>query len=102
MDTHNIKTMLPNGKRNPEYTKWYRTTETWKEAMKRYRKSAAHAQAMKKYRSSEKGKQTAKKNRPIFGTKICAGCKIKYLTEDVLARGYKILGRFHCLCDMCK
>jgi ribonuclease HI len=39
MSTEKPKSLLPNGKFNPEYNSWYRSTEAGKAAIKRYNSS---------------------------------------------------------------
>ena len=80
------KQLLPNGKWNPEYTKWYRSTEKGKQ----------HA--------AKNNKRLSEKYREEFphGSRKCVECNSMYHTPDVVSRGWKIIGNFGCLCDICE
>lgn len=106
---------LPNGKRNPEYSRWYywknrgklsewrkKYYEENKEKIiainKRSRATPEGQKALKRYQASDKAKECGKRYR---SKRVCAFCGITYRLSDCKERGYKMIGRNKCVCDLC-
>jgi hypothetical protein len=83
------KSRLPDGRANPEYTKWWFTTEKGKAHR------ARHAPARQVY-----AQRKAKEEFPT-GKLICVECKSTYHKVDVIERKWKRIGNFGCVCDLC-
>jgi hypothetical protein len=99
--------LLPSGKANPEYNKWYRSTEVGKAALKKYNASDKAKDRRKKYLAG-KGKTTVAKARAAKyketfpnGRLVCVECKSAYDKMAVVERGWRRIGMFNCLCDLC-
>jgi hypothetical protein len=52
--TNKPKSLLPDGSVNPEYTRWYNSTEAGKAARRRYNQSEKAKAARKRYNSKVK------------------------------------------------
>jgi hypothetical protein len=52
---------LPNGKVNPEYTRWYRTTPQGRAAVQKWNSGEGLKRSMKKYRQTDKAHETERK-----------------------------------------
>ena len=54
MNIEKPKSCLPNGKRNPEYNRWYRNTQAGKEKNKKYQQSEKAKVVRKRYEESHR------------------------------------------------
>ena len=98
-----------NGKKNPEYTRWYRSTPAGKAAVAKWNQSAAYKKARSKYLATENGKALAKEGAARryseqfpLGSRKCVECGSQYHIPDILSRGWTLVGKFGCLCDLCR
>jgi hypothetical protein len=94
---------LPNGKRNPDYQRWYKSQNP--EKQKEY---------SKKWNNSERGKaykllhDEVKKSQNLTarqGETICLECNMSFSREDARLRGFKFFrgyGGARCICDVCR
>ena len=103
---------LPNGKRNPAYLRWYYTTnkDQCKEKYKRYKSSAKGKRAIARYNQSAAGRaaharyeqrKIATNGLPSAGQLKCVECGIEYEKLTAIERGYQIVGKQSCVCDLC-
>jgi len=82
---------LPNGKTNPEYTNWWRTTEKGRACVKSWNHSEGH----------KKSKKALYNKRYPIGKRKCVECGSEYGVDKILERGWKTIGRYGCICDLC-
>jgi hypothetical protein len=99
---------LPDGRTNPEWRKWYRLTEKGKAAIARHAKTESFKNAQAKYRAKPESKalkneSVKKRRRESYpsGRKQCIECGIVYHADSALARGFRLIGKYKCLCDLC-
>ncbi len=95
---------LPNGKRNPAYWRWYRKTEDGRATTQKYQQSEKFKTAQARYRSKPdvKAKRNAKlREQHLFGTIKCEECGSVYDKLTVIERGWKTIGHWGCICDLC-
>jgi hypothetical protein len=52
-------------------------------------------------RRAESVKNARKKEFPM-GMRSCVECRIQYHTPDILNRGWRLVGDFGCICDLCE
>lgn len=86
---------LPDGRRNPAYSKWYYHTPQGKAARAKYLASDKGKAAIQR-------KQAKREARSGIGPAVkCVECGITYRFADVAARGWQRMGKFRCVCDLC-
>jgi hypothetical protein len=98
-----------NGKKNPEYTRWYRSTPAGKAAVAKWNQSDACKKVRSKYLSTDKGKALARQGAARRyaeqfpdGSRKCVECNSQYHIPDILSRGWTLVGKFGCVCDLCR
>lgn len=86
---------LPNGKANPAYTRWWRSTE-------RGAKSISLSKARPDYlqREAERKRKAYKAVFPV-GARTCVECKSVFPTDSVISKGWRLIGLRGTLCDVC-
>ena len=89
-----------NGKANPAYDKWYRS-QPEQRAKARARAKAYNATPEAK---AARAKYNAKRgpNGKGPGGIACKECGQRFHLEDVVARGWKRVGHYACICDLCQ
>ena len=103
---------LPNGKKNPEYTRWYRTTPQGRASVEKWNKGDGLKTAMTKYRATEKAQVTAEKrvakkrdrNEVVREDQCkCAECGMVFDRIAAALEGFRHLprNRYMGVCGLC-
>lgn len=94
-DQNPFGSRLPSGKANPEYVRWWRTnTEAGRESVRK--SNLKHRGPGVKRRGSYKPKVSLEDR-----TVSCAVCRSTYRYANVLERGWRMIGNFGTVCDLC-
>lgn len=98
-----------NGRKNPEYTRWYRTTQKGKESVKKWNASQKAKEASAKHAKKPKVKK-AKREKSLatyhkefpFGSLKCLKCKKDFCKTAVTTQGWPRIGRYTTVCEACE
>jgi hypothetical protein len=91
------RSLLQNGKINPEYRKWYRRNKP--EVVQRYNASKKHKECVRRMFAKKR-----ENNEVTLQTEcMCVKCGIIFKREDALLRGYRFIksGPNRVICDEC-
>jgi len=98
-------TTLASGKTNPEYSRWYIQTPVGRQKLEAYRQRQDVKDRKRKYSEMPEVKaKAAARSREEWptGKIVCIDCKSSYHKIHVVERGWRRVGPFGCLCEVCQ